>query len=138
MNEFNELLEKAGIIDFSFKKLRDDDRFNIFTILRNRDEEVGLHSRFLFELLNPKGSHNKQDEFLKLWLDVLEITDFSLDNVLARRERGSIDILLTNRNRQAIIIENKIWAEDQLNQLERYHTHVSRLGFKILKVVAPC
>ena len=31
--------------------------FNIFTILRNRGEEVGLHSKFLGTLLNPNAGH---------------------------------------------------------------------------------
>ncbi|WP_348653715.1 PD-(D/E)XK nuclease family protein [uncultured Psychrobacter sp.] len=42
--------------------------FNIFSILRRDDEEVGLHSKFLAELLSPTGSHG-MDAFQKLFID---------------------------------------------------------------------
>ena len=32
----------------------EDAGFNIFSILRKEKEEVGLHSRFIYELLNPQ------------------------------------------------------------------------------------
>lgn len=134
MTDLNEILEKSGIINFSYQKLRQEDTFNIFTILKKRDDEVQLHSRFIFELLNPKGSHNKQKEFLNLYLDTLEISDFSVDDVLVRREFNDIDILITNKNKQAIIIENKIWAGDQSKQLERYYNDIVKLGFRDIKI----
>lgn len=134
MTDLNELLEKSGIIDFSYQKLRQEDRFNIFTILRNQDDEVNLHSRFLFELLNPKGSHNKQDEFLSLWLEIMETVNFSLEGVLVRKEYNNIDILITNSSKQAIIIENKIWAEDKDKQIERYFDDVTKLGFSVFRI----
>jgi hypothetical protein len=36
---------------------------------------------------------------------------------------GRIDILVTDNNAKAIIIENKIYAQDQKNQLLRYHNY---------------
>ena len=40
------------------------DTFNIFNTLGLKTEEVRLHSAFLGELLNPKGSHGASDVFL--------------------------------------------------------------------------
>lgn len=135
MTEFNELLEKSGIIDFSYRKLRQEDDFNLFTILRNQNEEVGLHSKFIFELLNPLGKHNKQKEFLRLWLETMEISNFPIDKVKVYREYYDIDILITNDLNQAIIIENKIGAGDRPKQLENYYTKVKNLRFKDICIV---
>ncbi len=46
------------------------------------------------------------------------------------RERHHIDLLITNADGQAIVLENKIWAGDQPRQLERYFDTVKRLGLE--------
>ena len=53
--------------------------FNIFTILRKTGEEVGLHSRFLAELLNPNASHKIAD-FQQLFIETV------LNNAIATQE----------------------------------------------------
>lgn len=45
------------------------EEFNIFRILKLESSEVRMHSAFLAELLNPKGSHGQKDTFLKLFID---------------------------------------------------------------------
>lgn len=47
--------------------------------------------------------------------------DFAQSGIEVERERDNIDILITNNVRQAVVIENKIGAEDQSQQLQRYH-----------------
>lgn len=107
--------------------------FNIFTILRDENEEVMLHSKFLFELLNPRGAHNKGQLYLSLFLDDLNknnnisIPQFdynSLDKSAVYRERQNIDLLIFLPDGYTIIIENKIYAGDQEAQLERYYSIV--------------
>ena len=39
------------------------ENFNIFSILKMRRKEVETHSRFIYELLNPNGSH-KPDQYV--------------------------------------------------------------------------
>ena len=53
---FNALegIEKTSVEEESNTKYA----FNIFSILRKYDDEVGLHSKFLAELLNPHASHS--------------------------------------------------------------------------------
>ena len=95
-------------------------KFNIFSILRKESDEVNLHSKFIYELLwnIPYYSNKFIDDFLK----IIECTNFRVQDELikVRREYQNIDILITNE-KQAIIIENKIWAEDGEKQLETYY-----------------
>jgi len=101
-------------------------RFNIFKILGIRHYEK-YHTSILAELLNPKGTHGMKDTFLKLFIKIVLADDFSFDlenkNITVRKEYtiddGRLDILIYN-SEQAIIIENKISADDQENQLRRY------------------
>ena len=45
------------------------EHFNIFTILDRERREVSTHSRFLAELLDPRGSHGQAHLFLRAFLD---------------------------------------------------------------------
>jgi hypothetical protein len=108
------------------------ERFNIFSVLGMEADEVYTHSQFLAELLNPQGAHGLGDIFLKLLLKQLEITDFELNHVgcvaehyigpVTMTEGGRIDIMIYNKTNK-IIIENKIFAVDQVNQLLRYYNY---------------
>ena len=100
--------------------------FNIFSILRNEYDEVNLHSKFIVELLKNK---NYGKKFIEIFLEKLEIQVFNYENVYVFSEyskgiNGRIDILLEfskGKEKKAIIIENKIYAEDQIGQLNRYY-----------------
>lgn len=123
------------------------DTFNIFNTLGLKTEEVRLHSAFLGELLNPKGSHGASYVFLKAFLEVLGIEEGYIDydacslNILERvigtvteTEGGRIDIIIEDGT-HAVIIENKIYAPDQCNQLLRYHNYGQEMfpkGFELL------
>lgn len=107
--------------------------FNIFTVLQIESEEVRLHSRFLGELLNVSGSHGCKTLFLKQFLKILNVQDLfpNLNRVTIHIEKyigavtaetgGQIDLLLTDDLNNCLIIENKIFAGDQENQLLRYY-----------------
>jgi len=111
--------------------------FNVFSVLNMERSEVQTHSALLYELLNIKGSHHQGDAYLKIFLnDVLEIRDFDLDKVIVERERsinylGRIDMVIENPE-YMFIIEMKIDAEDQENQLKRYNTYGIRSGKKYM------
>ena len=113
------LLKEINLISKEHKITKKKDAFNIFKIIRKGHEEVGLHSKFLFELLSPFGSHKKKDVFFKLFIQQLGIK-FSAVDVHVNMETENIDLLIRNRS-QAIIIENKIYAGDQPEQLSRYY-----------------
>ena len=122
-HELQKLLDKVEIIDDKYKVLREADAFNIFTILRNAHDEVNLHSQFIGHLLNPNGSHKKKDEFLDAFLKICGIKDFNTENIEISKEEGKIDLLIKNDS-QAIIIENKIYADDQPEQLLKYYKKI--------------
>ena len=116
--------------------------YNVFNVLGVDNMELS-HSAFLAALLDPDGSHGMQDAFLKAFIDTIAhggikpeldtahakvYTEYNIGNT-TETTGGRIDILITDRSDtgsgkaggHAIIIENKIWAADQPNQLVRYH-----------------
>ena len=100
------------------------DRFNLFEILRLQSDEAS-HSRMLAELLDPNGSHAQGAVFLKRFLVELQISDFDADSAKVMTEvsvsDGRMDIVLRDGQRREIVIENKIFAQLQNDQLGRYH-----------------
>ena len=142
------LFSQVSAINKKYEKIAEitGENFNIFKILKIESEEVLTHSRFLCELLNPKGSHGKGNLFLKLFIEsnidlieenktfVSKLKEFNLENCTVKSEAhigfknseqtegGRIDVLVKeNNSNKAIIIENKIYAGDQFQQLVRYN-----------------
>jgi len=109
------------------------ENFNIFETLKLHKKEVRLHSSILAEFLNPSGTHGQEDKFLRLFLEQESIQNFDSKSAIVEVEKfagflnddktegGRIDIVITDADNKRIIIENKIYAEDQKNQLLRYH-----------------
>jgi len=132
LNNHRHLLSRLGTICKHHKELSrlSGADFNVFKIVKVVHDEV-RHSAFLAELLNPKGSHGQGDLFLRLFVQKLGITDFQCETAVAIVEKhigevtettgGRIDILIDDHHGNQIIIENKIYASDQENQLIRYH-----------------
>lgn len=128
----NSLASETGILAKAYAKVSEakSEYFNIFSILNIETDEVKTHSTFLAELLNPLGSHGMGEAFLQLFLNTFEIKNFdaksartSLEYYIGKiknEEGGRIDILIKSKDR-AIVIENKIYAGEQENQLLRYH-----------------
>lgn len=107
--------------------------FNLFTTLRGASDEVRLHSRFLAAMLNPQ-AHSLGKAPLRELLSCCEISDFALEGVRVECERWHIDILITNAKRQALLIENKIYAGDQPEQLLRYQQHLKVAGYQDIHI----
>lgn len=103
--------------------------FNLFSVLRSSSDEVRLHSRFLAFLLDPKATHNQGTALLNLLLKRLDIQNFDSENAIVEVEYQNIDILVRNHFKQAVIIENKIYAGDQDEQLWRYHQRLQAEGY---------
>jgi hypothetical protein len=130
------LLAKISNIDKKYKEIYkfSGEKFNIFNLLNLSADEI-CHSKIIATLLNPKGMHGKGNKFLEIFLDCIGINDFSIEQVASETEKfigyisedynsgGRIDITLTNNKNRQILIENKIYANDQWNQLLRYHEY---------------
>lgn len=102
--------------------------FNVFNILGLESNEVRLHSALLAELLRPNGMSGVGNAFQKAFLAILGLPEnYIVDGrvsvelsigTITDTEGGRIDIIMEDGN-HAIIIENKIYAQDQPAQLLR-------------------
>ena len=88
--------------------------------LLKKNDEVNLHSNFIYSMINPKSSHYCGNIFLELFLEAINESNFiNLDNASVHKEKGKIDLLIEDGDR-VIIIENKLRAPDQPYQISRY------------------
>lgn len=132
------LLTEVGIISDDYKKKVEENGtdFNIFQILGITSDEVRLHSAFLANLLNPDGTHHKGTLFLDEFINLIKGYGIDFENRAGTRVEcekyigpvketsgGRIDLYIDNGKGQKIIIENKIYANDQEHQLIRYHNY---------------
>ena len=132
LNKFNKI--------FSLHKkeqVKEGGNFNICSLLRKTNDEVNLHSKFIYELLNPSGSHSQGDKFLQLFIKEaleLNIDDAINSKVIVNREdltdvNRRIDFTIETSN-YIIGIEMKIDAGDQDNQLSDYMKELRRRNSK--------
>lgn len=130
MNQLQFLFNKLNVLEMKYQKFNETsiDSFNIFSILRKSDDEVNLHSKFIYELLNPHGTHKQGNLFFKLFLQTVEI-EFEMLEVYAFREKYNIDILLQSK-KESIIIENKIYTQDHSKQLSKYLQTIQEQGYQ--------
>ena len=151
INLFDETLHRFRVFlkNWHEKDKEVASRFNLFSILKIDWKEVIVHTPLLSNLLNPMGTHSQGDlfynEFImtvlpeKEWDFFLNITP---EDLYVRDEEsfedGQIDIFIRHKNKIApfvIIIENKIFAGDQYQQLTRYYNHaIKRLSINPEKV----
>ena len=143
MNDIINILNQVRIVSRKIKEQRIEkfergENYNIFNDLGFMSDEVHLHSMFLANLLNPKGSHGQRGKFLEVFLKMLQksfpaisadsleldtaIASVEVEKFIGRQtdsEGGRIDIYLTD-GKHSIIIENKIYAGDQYHKMLRY------------------
>lgn len=102
-------------------KKRGYNDYNPLKAVQKFDNEVNMHSGFLHSLLDTNGEHYQDDLFLSLFLDTLRLKVWFGDtkNAQVLKEHKNIDIYITNGENH-IIIENKIWADDQPKQIAQY------------------
>ncbi|MDM1551848.1 PD-(D/E)XK nuclease family protein [Empedobacter falsenii] len=138
MNHIDQLLNEIKSFNKhkALKSSVNGENFNMFRIC-GVDHYENTHSAILAEILNPKGTHNFGAKFLEAFIKTLKRSeliednfDFSLQNVMVITENASVfgrlDILIRNSNNQALLLENKIYAGDQHNQLLRYQNFGKR------------
>lgn len=134
MQEIKTLLSEISKISSKYQQLSElsGNNFNVFQVINVTTNEVRLHSRFLAELLNPKGTHGQGDVFLNLFVNRFKISmntataKVEVEKYIGKKtktEGGYIDIFINDKKGNYITIENKIYAPDQENQLLRYYNH---------------
>lgn len=139
------LLEALDKVRMEFNT-EEVESFNLFLAIRNRNDEVRLHSRFLASLLDPNAPHGLGTLPLKTFLIAVGLSPDIADekrlqitpNYKEKHEHRNIDILIATC-KHAIIIENKIYHHDtnydketkakgQRGQLERYYEIMQKNG----------
>lgn len=138
MNNIDQLLNEVKWFN-KHKELKtsaNGEDFNMFRIC-GVDHYENTHSAILAAILNPKGSHGFGNKFLEAFIKTLKRSDliennfdFSMQNVAVITEDASVfgrlDILIRNSQSQALLLENKIYASDQHEQLLRYQNFGKR------------
>ena len=127
--EYREFFERVkGFLEQAeIHKRRGNNDFNPYLQMLSKNDEVRLHSRLICGFLNPLGKHYQGDVFLEEFLQCVGLREWFGDTRNARvyKEYKNIDVYITNGERH-IIVENKIWAEDQLRQIERYIESIAK------------
>jgi hypothetical protein len=117
----NKKLIEQGVHDYS-----------LINSLLKANDEVRLHSRFIYSMINPNGLHYCDNKFLKVFLDLLpdELKNFiDPENARIFKEKGKIDLLIHDDN-NFLIVENKLSAVDQKYQITRYIQYVQKEFFE--------
>jgi hypothetical protein len=144
MEAIKNLLNQVAVINKKNQEIFDatGSRFNMFQICGVNHYE-NTHSAILAEFLNPLGTHGLNSKLLECFIVTikhnLNLANFDCEKARVyteyTSEEGRIDILIES-NKKAIIIENKIYAGDQFEQLKRYERFAQRKyandGFEIL------
>lgn len=154
IEKIEQLLNEVNTIAKSYERVAEatGENFNIFSILRMESDEVATHSRFIAELLNPKGRHGQKDLFLIKFINYfnnrfnkdennkhqkLELETSTVEikievgiGTVKEDKGGRLDILIKDKKQNIIMIENKIYAYEQADQLLRYSNYGKEGNFK--------
>ena len=132
LKTIEQLLNEVQTISESYERVAKatGENFNIFSVLNLETNEVTTHSRFIAEMLNPNGSHGQENEFLELFTTMFSNLELKTSEAKVKTEHsfnnGRIDIIVRDSFNNAIIIENKIYAEEQEKQISRYIEYISK------------
>lgn len=127
----NDLLSRISEMKRKFENMtrvlaRRGDEFNVFALC-GVDHYETVHSRILAELLSPKGSHGQKGAFLIEFCRLFKIPMFSEKAIVTTEVTAKVrgvegrrfDILIED-GESICIIENKIFAGEQPEQLKSY------------------
>jgi len=135
-NRIKSLIAQVKLLNDKYDTIKklNGENFNIFSILNLESDEVKTHSYFIYNLLNPKGTHDMGDLFLKLFLkQILNKDEYKETGncITVKREDPTdenrrIDFTIEMEN-LLIAIEMKIYASDQPKQLVDYKKHIDKI-----------
>ena len=145
-----ELTSVREILDAMINKIPKDNsyyfdgKYTVFTAIKSEKREVTIHIPFLYELLNPEGSHGLKSVFLESFFKIVlhEYENYYRGETKVFKEytipenaevTGRIDLYIESP-KACYPIEIKIDAKDQSGQIERYHTFAknNKKHFKVL------
>ena len=128
-DNYHNLLAKAAQL-YEKHGIGRPEPFNVFSSLQNKNGHLHekLHSRFLCVLLDYRKPRDETRENLKDFLQHVGVKDFELCDVKVELECDGIDILITNADKKAVVIENKSNPNrgDEDKQLWRYYNTLKK------------
>ncbi|WP_113922598.1 PDDEXK-like family protein [Cognataquiflexum aquatile] len=141
MDNVRNLITQAGLIVKNHEKsyASTGQAFSFIHACNLLYYETVLHNKFIGYLLNPKAGHFQKDKFLKLFLKELDLESESTSDFQVTVEKsigkvdwdqvegGRIDILIES-SKVAYAIEVKIFAGEQIQQLERYKNYLRKIS----------
>lgn len=109
-----------------------ENKYNIFSMLKQEEKEEGCHSRVIFNLINDCEKNKLEKRFLELFFE--EVLDEEFDKkkkYFVEREKnlgehGRADLFIEDSEGKAYLIEMKINAGDQPKQLSRYNQYLKK------------
>lgn len=134
LSEINKQIMKHDVV--RNEELNRGESFNVFSLC-GVDHYETSHSKILAEFLSPNGCHGQKSNFLKLFCDELGKSnqrfegEYSHETDVTTEVSGRIsgvsigrfDILLEDASTKSVmVVENKIFAGEQPQQLKRYMT----------------
>lgn len=144
MEKLKELLNNISKINEKYEEIAkiSGENFNVFNLFGKTNHELS-HSIILKELLDPQGSHDSGDCFLKLFIELLKekennngvklvFENFDTKAEVSKEfptENGRIDIVIKSKS-NIIFLENKIWAGEQPDQLLRYWKELDKKNLR--------
>ena len=156
-NDEKEKLNHLGNISKSLievrKKVKEEmeklpPQFNVFNSINLLNHE-NYNSNLFANFLDIKFKYNGNEiSFAKLFLKYLneefgwefdleniKIEDIEIKRELSTEERKRIDIFIGYKEKFAVIIENKIWADDGYKQLENYYNYVKSQEYDKIYII---
>ena len=130
MEELQQLLKDVYEATKDIKQ-GEKEPFNVFELCGVWSTEM-RHSAILAYLLNPQSSHKFGPVFLKKFYEQIGLNHFTTEGSHVETElsfdNGRMDIVILNNHNQTVVIENKIYAKDQKEQLGRYQKWLKNKG----------
>ena len=137
--DYTSLKKKLAI-----KDKKEASRYNIFSILNIHEFEVKTHTPFLKNLLEVDGTHGQGDLFLssfiqrfiphekKQYFILDKEDDYRIEEEFFTGQNGRLDIYIHSHDPQkkfGIVVENKIYADDQPEQIKKYYEFLKTQQF---------
>ena len=141
-NKYDQITEITGekFNIFSILGLQDNEvrlHSNLLNELLNPKGRHGQKDKFLILFIDLINSKIKDEIIIEKSKNISsqKIISFNTEQAISRveinagkinkdtSEGGRVDIIVNDNNRHGIIIENKVWAGDQEEQLLRYHNY---------------
>lgn len=127
MDEMQKFFDKFRdfLLQSRLSKERGNNDYNPLKAVQKIHSEENMHSGFLFSMLDINGEHYQNDLFLIKFLEAVNLKEWfgESKNAVVEKEvkKGTnrFDLWIYNADKH-IIIENKIYAQDQDGQIARY------------------